>query len=91
MTVTYACRSHYQNICYHLGRGDVLDNSGLFLLLFSRVGLRMPNETIFFYQNLKILGLGKQTGQINSGAFGDIFGQTISTHFGTVSPIYSII
>jgi hypothetical protein len=32
-------------------------------------GLRMPNET-FFHRNPKLLGLGTQFGQINSGAFG---------------------
>ena len=53
-------------------------------------GLRTPNEA--FYIEIP-MGLGKQTGQINSGAFSDIFGHTISTHFGTVSPLsmYSII
>ena len=56
MTVTYAYRSHYQNICYHLGRGDVFDDSGLFLLLFSRVGLWMPNVSIFFLSNVSVWG-----------------------------------
>ena len=37
----------------------------------------MPNKA-FFHQNLKLLGLGRQFGQINFGAFG---------HFGTVSPL----
>jgi hypothetical protein len=32
-------------------------------------GLRKPNEA-FFHQNLKLLDLGKQFGQINFGAFG---------------------
>jgi hypothetical protein len=32
-------------------------------------GLRTPNEA-FFQQNPKLLGLGRQFGQINFGAFG---------------------
>jgi hypothetical protein len=32
-------------------------------------GLRTPNE-VFFHQNPELLGLGRQIGQINSGAFG---------------------
>ena len=32
-------------------------------------GLRTPNEA-FFHQNPKLLGLGRQFGQINFGAFG---------------------
>ena len=36
-----------------------------------------PNEA-FFHRNPKLLGLGRQIGQI---------GRTISTHFGTVSPL----
>ena len=44
-----------------------------------------------FYWNPELLGLGRQIKQINSGTFGvHIFGQIISTHFGTVS-MFSII
>jgi hypothetical protein len=32
-------------------------------------GLRTPNEA-FFHQNHKLLGLGRQFGQTNLGAFG---------------------
>ena len=46
----------------------------------------MPKEA-------KLLGLGRQYGQINFGAIWGIFGQFISAHFGTVSPLsmFSII
>ena len=47
-------------------------------------GLRTPNEA-FFHSNPEFLGLGSQIGQVNFGAFGGIFGQTISTH--TMSPL----
>ena len=40
----------------------------------------MPKEA-------KLLGLGRQYGQINFGAIWGIFGQFISAHFGTVSPL----
>ena len=55
-------------------------------------GLRMSNEG-FFHWNAELLGLGRPIGQMNSGAFGVFFGQTITTHFGTVSPLsmFSII
>ena len=57
-------------------------------------GLRTPNEA-FFQRNPKLLGLGRQIGQINFWALvGDIFfGQFISTHFGAVSllSMFSII
>ena len=39
------------------------------LLLFPDDGLRMPNEA-FFHWNPELLGLDRQIGQINSGAFG---------------------
>ena len=41
----------------------------------------------FFHRNPKLLGLGRQFVQINLGAFGFIFGQFISTHIATVSPL----
>ena len=44
-------------------------------------GLRTPNEA-FFHWNPELLGLGIQIEQIFWGLLG-IFGQTISTHFGT--------
>ena len=44
-------------------------------------GLRTINET-FFYQNPELLGLGRQFGQINFGAF-VVFSATL----GTVSPL----
>ena len=47
-------------------------------------GLRTPNEA-FFHWNPKLLALGRQIRQINSGAFGGIFVKTIRAHFGTVS------
>ena len=37
---------------------------------WSKHGLRTPNEASFFHQNPKLLGLGRQSGQINFGAFG---------------------
>ena len=40
----------------------------MFLHLSQRHGLRTPNEA-FFHLNPELLGLGKQVGQINSGAF----------------------
>ena len=40
-----------------------------------------------FHWNPELLGLGRQIGQINSGAFGVLIGWIISTHFGTVSPL----
>ena len=49
-------------------------------------GLRTPNEA-FLHRNPKLLGLGRQFEQIYVGAFGAIFSQFISTHFGTVSPL----
>jgi hypothetical protein len=48
-------------------------------------GLRTPNEA-FCHWNPELLGLSRQIGKTNSGAIGVIFGWTISTHFGTVSP-----
>jgi hypothetical protein len=36
-----------------------------------RHGLRTPNEA-FFHRNPKLLGLGRQFGQIHFGAFGGI-------------------
>jgi hypothetical protein len=48
-------------------------------------GLLTPNEAIF-QEYLKLLGLGRQIGLKRWGIWG-IFGQTISTHFGTVSPL----
>jgi hypothetical protein len=39
-------------------------------------GLRTPNEA-FFYQIPKLLGLGRQIGQINFGAFG-VFSANLS-------------
>ena len=58
----------------------------------SNHGLRTPNEA-FLHQIPKLLVLCRQFGQINFGALGGIFGQFISTHFGTVSPltIFSLI
>ena len=50
-------------------------------------GLWTANEAFF---SLKSRTLGRQIGQINSGAFGGIFGQTISTHFCIVSPLSMI-
>ena len=47
--------------------------------------LQTPNEA-FFHQNPKLLGLGKQFG-LWAHKFWGIFGQFISTHFGTVSPL----
>ena len=45
----------------------------------------MPFEA-FFKQNTKLLGLGRQFGQINFVAIGVLtLGRFISTHFGTVS------
>ena len=43
-------------------------------------GLLTPNEA-FFHRNPKPLGLGNLADK-----FGGIFGQFISTHFGTLSP-----
>ena len=40
--------------------------------------------------NPELLGFGRQVGQINSGAFGVILSKTISTHFGTLSPLSMI-
>ena len=45
-------------------------------------GLRTPKEA-FFHRNPKLLGVGRQFGQINFGAFG-VF---ICTHFGILSPL----
>ena len=47
--------------CYGLGMRLIVDSHDL--------GLRTPNEA-FFHQNPELLGLGRQIGQINSGAFG---------------------
>ena len=49
-------------------------------------GLWTPNEA-FFHWNPEFSSLGRQIGQINSGAFRGILGQTIRTNFGTVSPL----
>ena len=38
--------------------------------------LRTPNEA-FFHRNPELLGLGRQIGKINSGAFGVIFGKNV--------------
>ena len=45
--------------------------------------LRTPNEA-FFHRNPEILGMGRQIG---SWSIWVIFSQTISTHFGTLSPL----
>ena len=55
--------------------------------------LRTPNEA-FYHWNLKLLGLSRQKGQINSGVhIWGILSQTINTRFGTGSPLsmFSII
>ena len=52
-------------------------------------GLRTPNEGLF-QGYLKLLGLGKQIGPINFWGIWDILGRTISTHFGTVSPLFML-
>ena len=44
-------------------------NAVYFCTYISKHGLRMPNEA-FFHWNPKVLGLGRQIGQINFGAFG---------------------
>ena len=49
-------------------------------------GLRTPNEA-FFHGNPKLLGSGRQFGQISFLGIWGIFGQYISTHFSTVSPL----
>ena len=61
-------------------------NKRLFYVYLFLHGLRTHNEAFF---SLKF----RTFGQINSGAFGIFFGWTISTHFGTVSPLsmFSII
>ena len=46
-------------------------------------GLRMPNK-VFFHQNLRVLGLGRQFGRINFRAFG-YFWATFQYPNGTVS------
>jgi hypothetical protein len=51
-------------------------------------GPTVDNEA-FFHQNPKLLGLGRQFGQIIFGAFG-VFSadlSTFNTHFGTVSSL----
>ena len=56
-------------------------------------GLRTPNKA-FFHLNPELLGLGRQIGQMDTGAFGVSLAELhISTHFGTVSSLsmFSII
>ena len=47
-----------------------------FFMNHTQHGLRTPNEA-FFHQNPKLLGLGRQIGQINFGAFG-VFSNNLS-------------
>ena len=49
-------------------------------------GLRTPNEA-FFREIPELLGLGRQSRQVDSGTFGGILGQTTGTHFGTMSSL----
>ena len=48
--------------------------------------LRTPNEA-FFHGKPKLQGLGRKFGQINFFVIWGIFCQSISTHFGTMSPL----
>ena len=50
-------------------------------------GLRTLNEA-FFIEIPNFWGLGRQFGQISFWSIWGIFGRFISTHFGTVSPLY---
>jgi hypothetical protein len=54
--------------------------------------LQTPNEA-FFHKNPEFLGLGRQIQADKFWGIWGIFGQTISTHFGTVSSfsVFSII
>ena len=44
--------------------------ASMFVSFYWNHGLRMPNEA-FFHRNDKLLGLGRQFGQINFGALGE--------------------
>ena len=47
--------------------------------------LRTTNEA-FFHKNPKLLGLGRQFGQMNFGAFGALLADLSAPIFGTASP-----
>ena len=53
----------------------------------SLISRTMDTQREFFFENPKLLGLGRQIVPKISGAFGGIFGWFISTHFGNVSPL----
>ena len=53
-------------------------------------GLRMPNE-VFFHWNLEFLWLGQANWANKFWGTWGIFGRTITTHFGTVSPWFMFL
>ena len=75
----------------HYFLGFFATHSFSILYLYS-YGLRMPNEA-FFHWNSKVLGLGRQIGQINFGAFG-VFSAKLSapilvlSMFSMIQPLF---